>query len=78
MKKISVCDSVGFYSLNNIVGKEIQNDPLLKSINSRFWYTSRKKWIPIGLTLNDISLLFYDTTSVHNRPKNQGVLEKLL
>ena len=75
---VIIFPSVGFYSLNNTVGKAIQNDPLLKSINSRFWYTSRKKWIPIGLTLHNISLLFYDTISVHNRPKNQRVLEELL
>jgi hypothetical protein len=75
---VTIFHSVGFYSLNNTVGKAIQNDPLLKSINSCFWYTSRKKWIPIGLTLHNISLLFYDTISVHNKPKNQGVLEELL
>lgn len=75
---VIIFHSVGFYSLNNTVGKAIQNDPLLKEINSRFWYTSRKKWIPTGLIIYNVSVLFYDTISVCNRPKNQEVLRKCL
>ena len=77
--KPKVLDQVSFYCFYSLgVGKAIQNDPLLKSINSNFWHASRKKWIPITLNLHNVSLLLYNTISVARQPKNHNILRGVL